>query len=287
MAKFGAVFIFIAALLLASCDSRKSDNSHVAKVAAEAPLLTYCKNIDYGDTAKLHERMVMKAIVAKIVKMLPTTDSEVADSALTRFFSGACVDEQTVATAFEFAELYLDNPSSPVRNEDLYIRVLEALLSVRELPESLRLRAEYELKTANMNRPGTLATDFEYIDRGGRRASLHALNAERLMLIFYDPECSHCSDILNDLASDAGINAAIDAGSLTVLAVYAEGKKDVWERTCEAMPANWLVGYDLSGILKNELYDLPAMPVIYILDASKTILLKDPNSNLLLSRNSR
>lgn len=41
------------------------------------------------------------------------------------------------------------------------------------------------------------------------------------------------------------------------------------------MPQEWTVGIDNSRIVERELYSLPAMPVIYLLDKDKRVLLKD------------
>lgn len=138
-------------------------------------------------------------------------------------------------------------------------------------------RGAGRLKIALLNRPGSIATDFHYLTSRGERLSLHELKSECTLLVFYDPECPHCSDILKILARDKRVNFAISAGHLKILAVYAEGHRDVWERTKGDMPQNWIVGYDLTGVLDNNLYDLPAMPILYLLDSEKRVLLKDPN----------
>lgn len=122
----------------------------------------------------------------------------------------------------------------------------------------------------------TVANDFLYYDLDYRKRSLHKTEADKLLLIFYDPECTYCSDVINILSSYVRINEAIHEGRLKVLAIYAEGKRDVWEDTKYDLPSNWDGGYDLTGIHDNELYDLPAMPTIYLLDSSKHVLLKDP-----------
>jgi len=42
------------------------------------------------------------------------------------------------------------------------------------------------------------------------------------------------------------------------------------------MPANWTVAHDSSGILyAKSIYDLKAIPTVYLLDKNKTVLLKD------------
>lgn len=195
---------------------------------------------------------------------------------------------ETVSTdpwqADSIAYLRWGSPASPYRDEGRYIRFLDSLLNVRSLPDALRERAEYRRRIAMLNRPGSVAADFRYVDRNGKESRLHDLKSPRTLLIFYDPECPHCDDILRQLASAKAINSAIADKSLTVLAIYAEGKREVWDNTRNDLPDNWLVGYDLSGILDDELYDLPAMPTPYLLDSDKRVILKDPTPDRLIRR---
>ncbi len=186
--------------------------------------------------------------------------------------------------ADSLAYLYWGNPDSPYRDENRYISFLDSLLEIDSLPEVLRTRAEYRRNMAMLNRPGTIASDFRYLGRDGRESSLHNLQSPRTLLVFYDPECPHCNDILRVLAASKTINTAIAEKDLVVLAIYAEGNRDVWDKTRRHMPANWLVGYDLTGILDDEIYDLPAMPTPYLLDSDKRVILKDPTIKQLIRR---
>lgn len=274
MVRFG---IILAAVLMLGACSRKAE-----KKAPEAPLVTFCNQIDYADTAALHNKEAMERIMVKIVRMLPQTDSVAADAALNKFFGETGGDETAAETALELADKYLNNPASPARDETLYIRVLRSMLAVESLPEHVRFRAGEKLKTAMLNRPGSLATDFEFIDREGERQSLHETRAKSLILLFYDPECPHCGDILKQIETSKRINSAIADGTVKVLAIYTEGNREKWEDTCGDLPQNWAVGIDLSGIVENELYDLPAMPTIYLLDESKHVILKDPDVRKIL-----
>ena len=186
--------------------------------------------------------------------------------------------------ADSLAYLYWGNPGSPYRDENRYISFLDSLLEIDSLPEVLRMRAEYRRGIAMLNRQGTIASDFRYLLRDGSESRLHDLQSPRTLLVFYDPECPHCNDILRVLAASKTINTAIAEKELVVLAIYAEGKRDVWDKTCRHMPANWLVGYDLTGILDDEIYDLPAMPTPYLLDSDKRVILKDPTVRQLIRR---
>lgn len=176
------------------------------------------------------------------------------------------------------------SPESPRRNEARYIAFLDSLLAVDTLPDALRVRAEYRKRVAMLNRPGSVAADFRYIDRHGKESTLHDLESPLTLLIFYDPECPHCNDLLRRYAASKTIKRAITEKKLTVIAIYAEGKREVWDKTKNDLPDNWLVGYDLTGILDEEIYDLPAMPTPYLLDMDKRVILKDPEPKLLIRR---
>ncbi len=175
------------------------------------------------------------------------------------------------------------DPSSLSRNEERYIDFLREFLAIDSLPEALRLRAEERLHIASLNRKDSVATDFEFLDRNGNYGSLHGLHGRRILLLFYDPECPHCSDILQYIADSPEVNNAIDNKALTVVAIYAESKRNIWDNTKADMPANWIVGYDRTRILDKELYDLPAMPTPYLLDSTHRVLLKDPSPSELIS----
>lgn len=186
--------------------------------------------------------------------------------------------------ADSIAYQYWGSPASPYRDDARYIRFLDSLLVSDSLPEALRERAIERKRIAMLNLPGTTAADFRFITRDGYQKQLHDIKSPLTLLVFYDPECPHCNDILLTLARSGTINAAIDEKKITVVAIYAEGKREVWNRTRDKLPSNWVVGYDLAGVLDKEIYNLPAMPTPYLLDSEKKVILKDPEIKSLLTR---
>ena len=98
---------------------------------------------------------------------------------------------------------------------------------------------------------------------------------DRLLLMFYDPECESCHEVLLQMAADTALAEAVRAGKLSVLAVYTEGNKAAWRKALPDMPGGWTVGNDREAVKTGALYDLKAMPSLYLLDGSKTVLLKD------------
>ena len=186
-------------------------------------------------------------------------------------------DSTQVEQIAEWAEDYLSDPNSPLRNEDCFIIFLECLLHHPQLTEAQTSRPTYQLEMAQKNRPGTIATNFTYRSRDGKPHTLHQLSSPLTLLVFYSPDCTHCQQILNLVYASEWTHVP----TLKVLAVYTEGDHALWQRTQDDMPADWIVGIDESEIVQNKLYDLPAMPVMYLLDADKRVILKDPNPQTL------
>ncbi len=180
--------------------------------------------------------------------------------------------QDDVDRAIEWAETYLYDPASPYRNEEEYIRFLESLLDDQNVPEEKKLRPREQLKIVKKNRPGQQATDFSYLTREEEKSTLLSTPVDSLLLVvFFDPECPHCIETMKqafELVKDKDIK---------VLAVYTEGKQDIWDGFKDTFPKECIVGINEdTSILKKGLYDLIAMPTMYLLDKDKRVLLKDP-----------
>lgn len=266
---------YLGLLTLASCIRTSTIQTKDPVNSSDHKIVQYVNSIDYDDVQSLHGAGAMTERMVELVKLMQVSDSASVRDGLDIFLNGMKRDARALSMVDSLANLYLNNPASPVRDENGYIAYLESLLSLDSIPENIREIGEESLRIAMLNRPGTLATDFRYLDRNGTKHSLHETIAEELLLVFYDPECTHCSEILESIAQDSNISESIATGKMKVLAIYAEGKRDVWEKTKMEMPLQWIVGYDLSDILDNDLYDLPAMPTIYLLDKNKKVKIKD------------
>ncbi len=243
----------------------------------------------FGDSLRWHDAAYVASETVGLLMQLPQYDEAGRRRQIGALLAVASADAQLLVMVQDVVDRCFDDPNSPMRNEELYIVYLEELLRLPVLTEGERLRPEHRLAMARRNRPGTAATDFAYVCRDGRRRTLHATApGKRLLLVFYDPECAHCTEILNMVHNSAAVAGAVRGGMLEVLAVYTEGNRRVWEDTADSMPREWTVACDIDSIVDRELYDIPAMPVMYLLDADKTVLLKDAPlptlESLLLAR---
>ena len=136
---------------------------------------------------------------------------------------------------------------------------------------------KYKLDLIRRNNVGDKATDFAYWLPDGTRHKLSATKAagDRLLLVFYDPDCESCHEVLGQMISDKVLADAVASRRVSVLAVYTEGDDGVWRSSLGDMPPSWTVGTDRLAVKEGALYDLKAMPAIYLLDGSGRVLMKD------------
>ena len=127
------------------------------------------------------------------------------------------------------------------------------------------------------NRPGDVATDFAYTTPDGRSHRLSALKAHFTLLYFYNPDCPACREIKEYIRSSVVFGDWMDkTDGLRVLAVYPDEDLDLWRERLPQIPEAWIVGCDPGHkLMDDRLYDLKAIPTIYLLDSSKRVILKD------------
>ena len=131
-------------------------------------------------------------------------------------------------------------------------------------------------------RPGGRAADFGLLDRDGRKRRRSHLEAEYTLLYFYDPTCDECERVKARLVSSPAIRAMVRSGRLAVLSVsVADG--EAWRE--EVVPQGWTDGCDVAERLTRDgIYDLKAMPTLYLLDRGKRVLLKDASVDRIEAR---
>lgn len=239
---------------------------------------------NFADTNLIHHPEVSEQAFADFISVLPHGRPADIEKGIGILMEEAACSPNVFNYFAGLAEKYLYDPNSPARNDELYIPFLKKFLRSRILSQTQKIRPAYQLEMAQKNRPGTIATDFEYTPSSGKKQSLSQTPAEYLLLVFYDPECDHCQDILQGLITSTAIHQLIAQQKLTVLAIYTEANILYWQSRRQQLPGNWIVGYDREKIKNQNLYDLKAMPSLYLLDRTKQVLLKDTSLPVLFQK---
>ena len=248
--------------------------------ARKSYLLThYWERFDFADITLVDNRDVTEQGFVNFIALLVdgTTSEELTRESLKNWCTGFIAKDHARRVLMKTADDYLYNPNSPFYNEGLYGVYLETLLDVFPMDDVQRSTYNFRLKLVKRNNPGDRATDFTYYLPDGNRCTLAAtpVKGDRLLLVFYDPECESCHAVLGQMTASSALAEAVKTGRMSILAIYTEGNEEVWRKALPDMPEGWTIGADHEAVKTGALYDLKAMPSLYLLDGQKKVLLKD------------
>ena len=182
----------------------------------------------------------------------------------------------------DLADKYLYDPNSPMRNEEFYIPVLDAMLASPLLEEIEKVRPKARRELAQKNRIGTKALNFSYTLASGAQGSLYQQQADYILLFINNPGCHACTETIDALKNAPIINRLLGQKKLTVLSIYPDEELDEWRKHLNEFPKEWINGYDKKFAIKEQqLYDLKAIPTLYLLNKEKTVLLKDATAQAI------
>lgn len=132
---------------------------------------------------------------------------------------------------------------------------------------------------------GSPSADIELPDVTGKTTSLYELKANYTIVVFWDPTCGHCKEVLPKL--DSFYLAKWKAAGLKIFAIAKEtegSKKDWLNFINEQHIQDWTHVYyskadDKARIDNNipgysQLYDVLTFPTLYLLDKDKRIVAK-------------
>lgn len=183
-----------------------------------------------------------------------------------------------------YIQKYLYDPNSPVRNEDYYLPYVTKLSKSSSVDGSLRKSYAYDARMCALNRIGTPAADFEFTDLKGKVRTLYSIKADYTLLFFSNPGCNACKSITDALESDTRINDLIKKKKLAIVNVYIDLERDKWRAFAASYPESWYNGYDNKYIIRTDvLYNVRAIPSLYILDKNKNVIMKDAPQEKALS----
>lgn len=217
----------------------------------------YWENFDFTDTVFVSLPEVTEQAFVDYIHMLPYAAKETALPSIQTTLASAEKEESGKMYAYflALAEKYLYDTDSPFHNDEYYIPVVQYILSDSRSTEPEKVRPAYRLNQMLKNRVGETAADFAYALRSGKTGRLQEIQADYTLLLFYNPGCHKCEEVIEALESSSRLTSLQQNGLLQILSIYP-GKNPI----------------------VNELYDLKMIPTLYLLDKDKKVLLKEVDS---------
>jgi hypothetical protein len=261
--------------------SEATENKNTATDERVKEALTgYWNNYDFADTTSSN-RAEGEQRFANFLMLLSYADSAVAHEAVARYIERGYAKPELRTRYDVLINHYLEHPESPMRNDAIFLHFLACELQhIAHDDEAARKRIEFKIKMAAKNLPGSIAPDFDYTDRKGNCATLHKTKAPLTLIIFNDPDCDNCKKMLPRLKREPMFNRS----EVKVVMVYPDEETQAWMAKGDSVPTGWIDACSPGGAITNEqLYHIPAMPSLYLLDENKRVILKDAHPRMVVS----
>jgi len=292
--KWITLFLFL--MLLISCSTsgqkkadKKSTNSASTFTVPEIPLVLkssdqkidflmdhYWDNFNFSDATSQSRFRVAEQAFADFIHILSSVSPVKVDRAMHVLMQKASINAKMPVLFQALGEKYLYDPNSPVRNEPIYCSLLKYYLQSDVIDDAWKIRSRKQYELAQQNKVGTKAIDFKFNLKDGSESRLYTIQAPLLLLFFHNPGCTDCKIQREKILSSEIMKKLQKEGSLKVLTLYPDKDLAEWKKYYSELPDFWINGYDKNGIIKdNEVYDLKAIPSLYLLNDQKIVLMKD------------
>lgn len=184
----------------------------------------------------------------------------------------------------EIVSRYLFDPNSPMRDEDLYLPFVEEAEKSTLTSEEMRPAYKYEAEQCRTNSFGQTVPDIKYCDAKGHKGTLYSVKADYTMLFFSNPGCTACKEIVNEIISRGYTERQIAEGRLAIVNIYIDEEVSKWRDYVGNYPSSWISGYDYTFNLRSSgVFDIRAIPSLYLLDSKKRVIMKDAVTENVLS----
>ncbi len=236
----------------------------------------------FADTTFISQPEITEQSFVDYIQLLYDIDYSDAENSIDIMLNKAKVNVDMYNYIVSLFEKYFYHPNSPFRNDELYIPVLSNVMSSDLIRDADKEIYAFQQSMLLKNRVNTVSTDFVYTLANGDRKNMHELKSDYIILLFSNPNCSSCATVTQEINNSTTLKSIFSLNSsnknmLTVLSVYPDNNIEEWRRALPNMPQkNWINSYDdKAQVINKKLYDIKAIPTLYLLDRDKKVILKD------------
>jgi hypothetical protein len=245
-------------------------------------VMHYWDKYDFGDTSLLMTDSLLERSFVDYLDLLSFVPGDTAEASVRSLMKKAEERREIFLFLSKLSEQYLYNPDSPLCDEEKLIPFLRQELESPALRDAEKIRPQFLLENVLKNRIGQTAGDFTYTLADDKTGTLHALEADYILLYFNDPECDDCLMLTRKLIVSPLINDLVRQGKLKILTVYTGDDVEAWKKHASAVLHSWIYSRDAKQRINREgIYNIKQFPAISLLDSGKKILLKDTAFEIL------
>jgi thioredoxin-related protein len=239
-------------------------------------VLHYWDKYDFGDTSFLMTNNLLERSFVDYLDLLSLVLEDSRDESVSSLMKKAESQKTVFLLLAKLSEQYLYETDSPVYDEEKFIPFLQYEIKSPLLDDAEKIRPGFLLENVMKNRTGHTANDFTYTLADNETGTLHAVNADYVLLYFNDPECEDCLALTRRLIASPILNDFIKQGKLKILTVYTNDDVEAWKRHARDVLNSWIYSRDAGQVINMEgIYNIKRFPTIYLLNKDKKVLLKE------------
>lgn len=244
----------------------------------------YWDNINFNDTLQKYDTDLIEQCWVNYIDLVNTFGKDKYKESFKNLF--VRLDSGTTTYFKQFTDLadkYLYFANSPLRNDLFYIPICEAIIEGNQLSKIEKERYKFIYNVIQKNNIGDFSEDFYFRSSTGDKLNMHSIKSDIALLFFTNPGCNICTQTIELIRENNLIKSLEKSGKLKVIAIYPDEDIQLWKEHLKDYPSTWIKGYDESQkITDDHLYDLRAIPSLYLLDKNKKVILKDKPIDIIL-----
>jgi thiol-disulfide isomerase/thioredoxin len=184
----------------------------------------------------------------------------------------------------KFVQQYI-NPEY-MGQDAVFVHLFEKYINTGQAPFFTKQYRDFVDKRAYSlmaNLIGQPAADLDMVDTSGKRFRLYDVKAPYTVVVFWDPTCGHCKEVVPKV--DSIYQAKWKSQGVKIYGVKVDGPADEWKKfISEHKLKDWYHVYQLPSTEEaisaagkpgfRQLFDVYQTPIIYLLDKDKRIVAK-------------
>lgn len=169
--------------------------------------------------------------------------------------------------------------------DKIFVHIIDTYYVTGQASWTNKTVLENLIKKANKIRPlliGEKAPNMIMLDTNNQLVSMHNVNADYLIIFFWDPDCGNCEQEIPKLKEFFDNNK--EKYKLEIFSVCSDSSLDKWKKTIKKKGMDWINvngPRTLTGDYHDQ-YDISTTPVLYILNRKKEIIAKHLRTDQIL-----
>lgn len=248
-------------------------NSSIYKETTKFLRENYWSGVDFKSDILLNTNL-LPSKTKKYISLFDKSDPQLND-VVNELLNKSAVNPMVYQIISDALYNSFNKPVYSDNYENTAVEILKNAQGQSFVPDWKKQSIEQQILIHQKNMVGTKAANLKLTDALNEKCVLDEVKIKYTILFFYDPECSHCLEIIPKMKGWFYIDGPKDA---QVLAIYINQNEQEWSKYVKenTYPPRWLNLWDKTGEEKiQEKYWIQSLPTIYVLDENKKVILKN------------